>query len=239
VSSSTTAIEKSINILLVEDDDGDAKAVQRSFRKANIPYPILRAVDGIEALEMLKGTNGRPKAPTPLLLLVDLNLPRMNGLQFIQTLREDEELRHSIAFVLTTSKREQDKKAAYDLNVAGYIVKETAGQDFLNLLNLVESYRRIVETPYRSSSRMTTPAIAGWSGARSDRPDLPANASRRRASKRRSRPAASMHSIVPSWIIGCPDTTACTASPHCTSGFPTCPSSWRPARATKWSQPKP
>jgi CheY-like chemotaxis protein len=147
VSSSTTAIEKSINILLVEDDDGDAKAVQRSFRKANIPYPILRAVDGIEALEMLKGTNGRPKAPTPLLLLVDLNLPRMNGLQFIQTLREDEELRHSIAFVLTTSKREQDKKAAYDLNVAGYIVKETAGQDFLNLLNLVESYRRIVEIP--------------------------------------------------------------------------------------------
>jgi CheY-like chemotaxis protein len=71
----------------------------------------------------------------------------MNGLQFIQTLREDEELRHSIAFVLTTSKREQDKKAAYDLNVAGYIVKETAGQDFLNLLNLVESYRRIVEIP--------------------------------------------------------------------------------------------
>jgi CheY-like chemotaxis protein len=140
-------IERPVNILLVEDDDGDAKAVQRSFRKAKIPYPILRAVDGIEALEMLRGTNGKTKAPSPLMLLVDLNLPRMNGLQFIQTLRADADLRHSIAFILTTSKREQDKKAAYDLNVAGFIVKETAGQDFLNLLNLVDSYRRIVEIP--------------------------------------------------------------------------------------------
>jgi DNA-binding NarL/FixJ family response regulator len=71
----------------------------------------------------------------------------MNGLQFIQALRADADLRHSIAFILTTSKREEDKMAAYDLNVAGYIVKETAGQDFLNLANLVDSYWRIVEIP--------------------------------------------------------------------------------------------
>ena len=142
-----TANGRPLTILLVEDDDGDAKAVQRAFRKGTFPYQILRAVDGIEALEMLKGTNGKEQAPSPLLLLVDLNLPRMNGLQLVQALRADEDLRHSIAFILSTSKREEDKTAAYDLNVAGYIVKETAGYDLLSLVDLVDSYRRIVELP--------------------------------------------------------------------------------------------
>lgn len=142
-----TTTQKSLSILLVEDDDGDARAVQRAFRKARMAYPILRAVDGMEAIEMLKGSNGKPKAPSPLLLLVDLNLPRMNGLQLVRALREDRDFRHSIAFILTTSNREEDKAAAYDLNVAGYIVKETAGQDFLNLVHLVDSYARIVEVP--------------------------------------------------------------------------------------------
>lgn len=134
-------------VLLVEDDDGDAKALQRAFRTAKIANPILRAVDGIEALEILKGTNGRAKAPSPLLLLVDINMPRMNGLQFVQALRQDDDLRHFVVFILTTSKREEDKMAAYDLNVAGYIVKATAGQDFLNLVNLVDCYWRLVELP--------------------------------------------------------------------------------------------
>jgi CheY-like chemotaxis protein len=138
---------KPLNILLVEDDDGDAKALQRAFRTAKIANPILRAVDGIEALEILKGTNGRTKAPSPLLLLVDINMPRMNGLQFVQALRQDDDLRHFVVFILTTSKREEDKMAAYNLNVAGYIVKATAGQDFLNLVNLVDCYWRLVELP--------------------------------------------------------------------------------------------
>jgi DNA-binding NarL/FixJ family response regulator len=96
---------------------------------------------------MLRGANGKAKPPSPYLLLVDLNMPRMNGIQLVKALRADEELRHTIAFILTTSKREDDKVAAYDLNVAGYIVKETAGQEFLNLVNLVDSYWRIVEMP--------------------------------------------------------------------------------------------
>jgi CheY-like chemotaxis protein len=136
-----------LNILLVEDDDGDAKAVQRAFQKAKIANPIHRAVDGIEALDILKGTNGKDIPTCPYLLLVDLNMPRMNGIQFVKALREDEDLRHSIAFILTTSKREEDKIAAYDLNVAGYIVKATAGNDFLNLVHLVDCYWRIVEMP--------------------------------------------------------------------------------------------
>ncbi len=142
-----TANSRPLNILLVEDDDGDAKAVQRAFQKAKIANPILRAVDGLEALDILKGASGKAKLPPPYMLLVDLNMPRMSGIQFVKALREDEELRHSIAFILTTSKREEDKIAAYDLNVAGYIVKATAGQDFLNLVSLVDCYWRIVEMP--------------------------------------------------------------------------------------------
>lgn len=138
-------VGKSLNILLVDDDDGDAKAVQRAFQRAKIANPIVRAVDGVEALEILRGENGKTKPPSPCILLVDLNMPRMNGIEFVKALRADRGLRHSVVFILTTSKREEDIVAAYDLNVAGYIVKETAGLDFLNLVTLMDYYWRVVE----------------------------------------------------------------------------------------------
>jgi CheY-like chemotaxis protein len=138
---------KALSILLVEDDDGDAKAIQRAFTKAKIANTIVRAVDGIEALDILRGTNGKTKPPTPSILLVDLNMPRMNGIQLVKALREDEALRHTIVFILTTSKHDQDKIAAYALNVAGYVFKQRAGEDFLNLVDLVDHYWRIVEMP--------------------------------------------------------------------------------------------
>jgi DNA-binding response OmpR family regulator len=71
----------------------------------------------------------------------------MNGIEFVRALRADDDLRRSIVFMLTTSSNEMDKIAAYDLNVAGYIVKATAGQDFLNLVNLMSCFWRIVEMP--------------------------------------------------------------------------------------------
>lgn len=136
-----------LSILVVEDDDGDAKALQRAFRKTKIANKMVRAIDGIEALEMLKGENGKEKLSSPYLLLVDLNMPRMNGIELIKALRADSKLHNSIIFVLTTSKRDEDKVASYDLNVAGYILKTTAGEDFLHLVNLVDCYWRIVEMP--------------------------------------------------------------------------------------------
>jgi DNA-binding response OmpR family regulator len=147
VNRTATPNSKTLNILLVEDDDGDAKALERAFRKAKIANQILRAFDGVDAMDMLKGANGREKISSPNILLVDLNMPRMNGIQLVQALRKDADLRHSITFILTTSKRDEDKVAAYDLNVAGYIVKATAGRDFLNLVSLVDCYWRIVEMP--------------------------------------------------------------------------------------------
>jgi len=138
---------KPLSILLVEDDDGDAKAMQRAFQHPKVANLILRAVDGIDALDMLRGTNGKAKIPAPYILLVDLNMPRMNGIQLIRALREDRELNRTVAFVLTTSNRKEDKSAAYDLNVAGYIVKATAGHDLLNLVNFIDCYWQVVEVP--------------------------------------------------------------------------------------------
>ena len=136
---------KPLSLFLIEDDDGDAKAVQRAFSKARIANPIVRAMDGVDALDILRGENGRQKLESPHLLLVDINMPRMNGIELIRTLREDAEFKRLVIFVLTTSKRDEDMIAAYDLSIAGYILKQKAGEDFLQLVEMMDHYWRIVE----------------------------------------------------------------------------------------------
>jgi len=136
-----------VTILVVDDDDVDAKGIERAFRKAKIANPIERADSGVEALEILRGEHPDITLRTPYLLLVDLNMPRMSGLELIKEMREDSKLRSTIAFVLTTSKAEEDKEAAYGLNIAGYIVKEKVGQDFVKLVNMVEHYWKVIEFP--------------------------------------------------------------------------------------------
>jgi CheY-like chemotaxis protein len=138
---------RTVNVLLVDDYDGDAKSVQRAFRSARIVNPIVRAIDGVDALDVLRGINGKNKLTAPYLLLVDLNMPRMNGIELVEALRNDRELRRGIVFMLTTSSRDEDKLAAYDLNVAGYIVKQRAGQDFQRLIDMMQGYWRVVELP--------------------------------------------------------------------------------------------
>jgi CheY-like chemotaxis protein len=147
LSSSLTTSPQPFTILLVDDDDGDARAVARAFSKAKIGNQMVRAVDGMDALDILNGANGKTKPARPVIMLVDLNMPRMNGIQFVQALRSDPRLQHSIVFILTTSKRDEDKTAAYDLNVSGYIAKATAGADFLSLVTLIDSYGCLVELP--------------------------------------------------------------------------------------------
>jgi CheY-like chemotaxis protein len=136
---------KPLNILLVDDDDADAKAVQRGFRKTSM-VNIQRAIDGQDALDKLKGENGQPKS-SPSVMIVDLNMPRMGGVELVRAMREDVELKQSIVFILSTSRSEQDKRDVYDLNIAGYIDKATVGEDFHNLVNLMYCYWRIVDLP--------------------------------------------------------------------------------------------
>lgn len=136
-----------VSILLVEDDDIDAEAIGRAFVKSKIANPIYRARDGIEALSMLRGTDGQQRLSRPYIILLDLKMPRMNGLSFLDELRIDEDLRNSVVFVLTTSSAEQDMVAAYEKFVAGYIVKSRAGSSFADLIGMLDYYWRVVELP--------------------------------------------------------------------------------------------
>ena len=136
-----------VHILVVDDDDVDAEGVQRAVKAAKILNPISRARDGIEALDMLRGTNGKEPIPRPFLILLDLNMPRMNGIEFLDVLRRDEHLHRSVVIVLTTSQAERDKLAAYDKHVAGYVSKSKAGEDFTELIDMLDHYWRIVELP--------------------------------------------------------------------------------------------
>jgi CheY-like chemotaxis protein len=136
-----------VTLVLVEDDDIDAESVQRALRRARISNPLVRARDGIEALELLRGAGDRPPLAPPYLLLVDLRLPRMDGLELIRVIRADPALVRTVIFVLTTSDREKDKVQAYDANVAGFIVKGDTGADFNQLMQLLEYYLLIVSPP--------------------------------------------------------------------------------------------
>jgi CheY-like chemotaxis protein len=136
-----------IKILLVEDDDIDAAAVMRGLLAAKIANPVVRARDGIEALELLRGTNGREKMQPPYLLLVDIRMPRLDGLGLIREIRSTPSLQRSVIFVLTTSDSDRDCTAAYDGHIAGYIVKSHTGQQFLELARMLEYYLLIVSPP--------------------------------------------------------------------------------------------
>ena len=140
-----------IHILLVEDDDVDAEMVLRACRRRQIDNPFIVARNGVEALEILRGSDGRPRLPRPYLILLDINMPRMNGIEFLQEVRRDEDLKRSIIFVLTTSNNDEDKLAAYNEQVAGYLLKSNAADDFHHIVGLLNSYRSVVEFPPESA----------------------------------------------------------------------------------------
>lgn len=143
----TKQLPESVTIFLLEDDNIHAISIEKAFRKSKIKNPIIRAKDGVEGLEMLRGQHPEHHVKQPFIMLIDINMPRMDGIEFLREVRTDPQLRSSIAFILTTSKRDQDKLAAYDLFVAGYMVKENAGKDFLRLIGMVDFFWRIVDFP--------------------------------------------------------------------------------------------
>jgi CheY-like chemotaxis protein len=136
-------------MLLVEDDALDVMNVQRAFRKNNITNPLHVASDGVEALEILRGTHETKEAlpEERRLILLDLNMPRMNGIEFLHELRGDEELRGTTVIVLTTSDEERDKVEAYRLNVAGYILKPVTLSAFVEIMAALNKYWTVSELP--------------------------------------------------------------------------------------------
>jgi CheY-like chemotaxis protein len=134
---------KPLNILLVEDDEVDVINVRRAFHKNHILNPLYVAGDGVEALQKLRdGTIPKERR----LILLDLNMPRMNGIELLRELRKDPELRPTPVVVLTTSDSEKDKVDAYDLNVAGYLVKPVTFTDFSELMVALNKFWTLVET---------------------------------------------------------------------------------------------
>jgi CheY-like chemotaxis protein len=133
-----------LNILLVEDDEVDVENVRRAFRKNNITNPLWTAGNGVEALEMLR--NGVVPAQRRLVLL-DLNMPRMNGLEFLHAIRRDPALSSLPVVVLTTSNDDRDKVEAYHLNVAGYLLKPVSFLGFSELMSTLNKYWTLVELP--------------------------------------------------------------------------------------------
>ena len=137
---------KAINILLVDDDAVDVMTVRRAFKKSKVNNPLYVASNGLEALEMLQPSNSEiPKSRR--LILLDLNMPKMNGIEFLKALRKDPNLHKTPVIVLTTSDREQDRLEAYDLNVAGYIVKPMTFSEVVDVMSALDRYWKICEFP--------------------------------------------------------------------------------------------
>ena len=138
------ADERTLHILLVEDDQVDVMTVRRAFERNKILNPLYVASNGIEALAMLRDD----RVPRDRrLVLLDLNMPGMNGIEFLRELRADPELRSTPVVVLTTSNDERDKVNAYGLNVAGYLVKPVTFPSFAELMAALNKYWTLVEMP--------------------------------------------------------------------------------------------
>lgn len=121
--------------LIIEDDDVDVMSVKRAFKKIGVANPIQRAVDGVEALEILRNPDNKAAFDNRLIILLDLNMPRMSGLEFLETYSGSTDVPSANIFVMTTSDSDQDIIQAYKHNISGYLLKS----------DLVESLREALD----------------------------------------------------------------------------------------------
>jgi CheY-like chemotaxis protein len=130
-------------ILLVEDDNVDAITVRRALKDLNVPNGIVHQLDGENALKYLRSNNKRP-----CVILLDLNMPRMNGINFLKIIKNDDELKQIPVIVITTSKNERDKMDSFEFSVAGYIIKSADYKKFVESLKILNLYWTLSELPY-------------------------------------------------------------------------------------------
>ncbi len=136
-----------LRLLHVEDSELDARALQRAFKKLNISLDVSRAKDGVEALEKLMAQDEVNVQGGQTVVLLDINMPRMNGIEFLKELRNDPDLHHTPVFVLTTSDRPADIRDAYAHNVAGYIVKPLSSGNFVDQIRQWYRFLSVIELP--------------------------------------------------------------------------------------------
>jgi CheY-like chemotaxis protein len=137
-----------LNILLVEDDEVDVMNVQRALKKNNSTATLQRAANGIEALTMLRSNSHiSKKNSSRLLILLDLNMPEMGGLEFLKELRADPTLHKLPVVILTTSMQDSEIAAAYEYHVAGYIIKPITFSNFVEKIDALNRYWSMSELP--------------------------------------------------------------------------------------------
>jgi CheY-like chemotaxis protein len=129
-------IDKQTPILLAEDDDIDAMSVERAFKELHIENPLVRVVNGEEALTYLRDGNNKH----PLIILLDLNMPVMGGIELMKVLKSDEDLRKIPVVALTTSASDNDRIETFDLGIAGYIVKPVRDENFIEAIKKIHGY---------------------------------------------------------------------------------------------------
>ncbi|GAK57675.1 response regulator receiver protein [Candidatus Vecturithrix granuli] len=130
-------------ILLVEDDQVDAMTVKRSLREINVTNHLLIAGNGEQGLQFLRNQDQEK----PCIILLDLNMPKMNGIEFLQIVKNDKRLKRIPVVVLTTSRNEQDRVESFDLGVAGYMVKPVDYQQFVDVVKTINLYWTLSEFP--------------------------------------------------------------------------------------------
>lgn len=141
-------MKKEIRILLVEDDDIDTENVIRAFKKNKISNPVYTVENGEEALAFLRreGRFADPlTSPRPGIILLDINMPIMNGIEFLQIVKADDDLKSIPIVVLTTSSEENDRIQSFKLSVAGYIVKPVEFEDFIKVVETINVYWTLSE----------------------------------------------------------------------------------------------
>ena len=130
-------------ILLVEDDQVDAMTVKRALRELHVTNRVDTVENGEEALLFLRDTQNE----NPGIILLDLNMPRMNGIEFLTVAKQDDALKRIPVVVLTTSREEQDKVDSFNLGVAGYMIKPVDYRQFVEVVKAIDLYWTLSELP--------------------------------------------------------------------------------------------
>ncbi|MBN1393393.1 MAG: response regulator [Sedimentisphaerales bacterium] len=130
-------------VLLAEDDSVDAMTVKRALKDLNVTSPLVHTLNGEEALKHLKSNDNEK----PCVILLDLNMPRMNGIEFLKVVKSDNELRKIPVVVLTTSQESRDKFDTFRLGIAGYIVKPAEYKKFVEAIKTINLYWTLSELP--------------------------------------------------------------------------------------------
>ncbi|MBI5427663.1 MAG: response regulator [Nitrospinae bacterium] len=138
-------------ILIVEDNRVDVMTIERSFKHAKVANPLVIVGNGEEALDYLRGEGkfaDQKRTGNPCIVLLDLNMPLMSGLEFLRIVKADDVFRRIPVVVLTTSKEENDRVESFNLSVAGYILKPVDFEKFTHVVTILDLYWTLSESPW-------------------------------------------------------------------------------------------